>query len=84
MATKVIAVKELTADPETYLPNCCDSGQPFAIELPDHRRVIVKPLEEEEDHLIDDLIEHNAAFRALLEKSAASPRKPFQPRSSDE
>ena len=29
------------------------------------------------DDLIDDLIEHNPAFRALLAKSLASPREPY-------
>jgi hypothetical protein len=30
-----------------------------------------------EGSLVSDLIESNADFRALLQKSAASPRKPF-------
>jgi hypothetical protein len=32
---------------------------------------------EPDDELADDLIEHNPAFRALLEKSLASGREPF-------
>jgi len=32
---------------------------------------------DEPNHLIDDLIEHNAKFREMIEKSKASGRKPF-------
>jgi hypothetical protein len=31
----------------------------------------------EDDDLVDQLIEHNPAFRELLAKSIASPREPF-------
>jgi len=49
------------------------------VELPDHRFVAIQPLDthDEDDTLISDLIEKDAEFRALVEKSAASPRKPF-------
>jgi hypothetical protein len=58
---------------------CCDSGQAVAVELPDHRFVAIQSLDaaDEDDSLVIDLMETNAAFRALVEKSAASPRKPF-------
>jgi hypothetical protein len=49
------------------------------VELPDHRFVAIQPLDadDEDDSLVNELIDTNADFRALLEKSAASPRRPF-------
>jgi hypothetical protein len=37
-----------------------------------------------DDDLIDDLIERDAAFQALLRRSASSPRKEFKPASTSE
>ena len=37
----------------------------------------------EDDSLTDNLLQHNAAFQALLAESEASPRKPFVPGSED-
>jgi hypothetical protein len=50
------------------------------VELPDHRFVAIQPLEagDEDDALVNNLIDTNAAFRELLGKSGASPRKPFR------
>src|SRR6266699_3078414 len=61
MATKVIPVKDLKKDPETLLRKCCDSGEQLVVELPDHRKVTIKALEDEDD-LIDDLTQHDSAF----------------------
>jgi hypothetical protein len=48
------------------------------VELPDHRLVSIQGLEpDEDDDLIDRLVESNASFRALVEKSKASARRPF-------
>ncbi|MBL8799673.1 MAG: hypothetical protein JNM56_37670 [Planctomycetia bacterium] len=77
MATKIIPLHELQMDTEGYLRRCLDSGQALVVELPDHRLLSIQPVEED-DALTDELIEHNAAFQALLAKSAASPRKPFR------
>jgi hypothetical protein len=46
--------------------------------MPDSGLVAIHPVEDEDD-LVNELIERDPAFRALLAKSAASPRKPFQP-----
>jgi hypothetical protein len=60
------------------LNGCFESGRPVVVELPDHRFVTIQSLEpDHDDSLIDDLIETNPSFRALLEKSTASPRKDF-------
>jgi hypothetical protein len=79
MGIEVIPLIQLQTDTPGLLTKCCDSGQPVVVELPDHRMVAIEPLDanDENDSLVSDLIETNADFRALLEKSAASPRKPF-------
>ena len=82
MSTKVITLKELTANTEALLRDCYESGQPVVVELSDHRRVTVWPYDEDDD-LVDRLIETNADFRALLAKSKASGRMPFIPRTLD-
>ena len=79
MDIEVIPLTQLETDTPGLLTRCCDSGQPVVVELPDHRLVAIQPLDadDEDDTLISDLIETNADFRALVKKSAASPRKPF-------
>jgi hypothetical protein len=78
MDTKVIPLRELQSNTEGYLRECLDSGQSLVVELPDSRFVAIQPLESDDD-LVNELIEYNSAFQALLARSAASPRKPFQP-----
>ncbi len=79
MDIKVIPLTQLQTDTPGLLTRCCDSGQTVVVELPDHRLVAIQSLDpdDEDDPLISDLIETNADFRALVKKSAASPRKPF-------
>jgi hypothetical protein len=79
MDIEVIPLSQLQTDTPGLLTKCCDSGQPVVVELPDHRFVAIQSLDadDEDDSLVSDLIECNADFRDLLEKSAASPRKPF-------
>jgi hypothetical protein len=76
MDTKVIPLSDLQADPTGVLNRCFDSGQIFVVELPDRGLISIQPVESGDD-LVDDLIEHNPAFRTLLERSLASPREPF-------
>ena len=79
MDIEVIPLRQLQTDTPRLLARCCDSGQPVVVELPDHRLVAIQSLDpdDEDDSLISDLLETNADFRALVEKSAASRRKPF-------
>ena len=79
MDIEVIPLSQLQTDTAGLLTKCCDSGQSVVVELPDHRFVAIQPLEasDEDDSLVSDLIDTNAAFQALLRKSAASPRKSF-------
>jgi hypothetical protein len=82
MSIKVIPLSRLEADPQGMLSECLDSGQALVVELPDHRLVSIQGLEPDDDDLVDRLLESNPSFRALVEKSKASPRRPF-PRQPD-
>ncbi len=79
MSIKVIPLSKLEADPRGTLTECLDSGGAVVVELPDHRLVSIQGLEpgDGEDDLVNRLLESNPRFRALVEKSKASPRKPF-------
>ena len=78
MDTKMIPLSQLEADPQGTLARCCESGQAFVVELPDHRLVAIQSLEATgDDSLTSELIESNPAFRALIAKSKASPRRDF-------
>ena len=76
MDTRVIPLSDLQADLEGMLGRCYDSGQPLVVELPNRGLIAIQPVEPEDD-LVNELIEHNSAFRELLAKSLASPREPF-------
>lgn len=81
MAIKTIPLSHLEADLQTTLNECADSGETLVVELADHRLVAIQPLDaNEDDSLTDELLASNPEFRALVEKSKASPRKPFLPR----
>jgi hypothetical protein len=78
MAIKTIPLSQLEADPKGTMNECADSGQALVIELPDHRLISVQPLGgSEDDELVSELLQSNAAFQGLVAKSTASPRKPF-------
>ena len=78
MSIKRIPLSRLEADPRGTLSECLDSGEALVVELPDHRLVSIRALEpDEDDDLVDRLLESNPSFRALVEKSKASRRKPF-------
>ena len=78
MGTKMIPLGQLESDPSGTLNECCDSGAALVVELLDKRMVTIQPLEpDEDDSLVSGLLESNAAFRALVERSKSSPRKPF-------
>jgi hypothetical protein len=71
-------LSRLEADPGGTLSKCADSGQVLVVELPGDRFVAIQPLEPgDDDSLMSELLESNPAFRALVARSKASPRKPF-------
>jgi hypothetical protein len=48
------------------------------VELPDQRLIAIQSLDAtEDDDLVNELIASNPAFRAMVAKSKAGPRKPF-------
>jgi len=78
MAIKTIPLSRLKANLEETLDRCADSGRAVVVKMPDHRLIAIQAIDDvEDDTLIDDLIESNAAFQAILAKSKAGPRKPF-------
>ncbi len=79
MDTKVIPLDDLKTDTEGYLRQCCDTRQTLIVELPDHRLLSIQALDDDDD-LVNQLIENNPGFQALLAKSVASPVKPFRPK----
>jgi hypothetical protein len=78
-AIKTITLSHLEADLRNTLKDCADSGAAVVVQLPDQRLVAIQPLDptDEQDDLVSELLESNAAFRSLVARSAASPRKPF-------
>jgi len=80
MAIKTILLSQLEADPRGTLNKCADSGEALVVELPGDRRVAIRPLGPgEDDSLMDDLLESNTEFQAMVARSKAAPRKPFVP-----
>jgi hypothetical protein len=78
MGIKTIPLSRLEADPRGTLSECADSGSAFAVELPDRRWLVIQPLDPaEDDDLTSELLETNPAFRDMVARSKASPRKPF-------
>jgi hypothetical protein len=71
-------------DLQGTLSECADSGSIVVVELPDHRLVAIQSLEAtEDDNLVDQLLATNPAFREMVAKSKAGPRKHFPPPTSD-
>ena len=77
MAIKTIPLSRLETDLKKTLNECADSGETVVVEMPDHRLLTIQSLDLHEDSLIDELLESNPKFQALVAKSKASPRKPF-------
>jgi hypothetical protein len=80
MGIDMIPLSQLQTDPQGLLSECCDTGRPLVVELPDHRLVAIHSIEPDDadDFLVDELLENNASFRALVERSKASPRREFR------
>ncbi len=78
MDIKTIPLTHLEANPREMLSKCADTGQTLVIELPDKPMVVIQSLElTDDDDLVNQLLESNAEFRALVARSKASPRRPF-------
>jgi hypothetical protein len=78
MAIKTIPLSHLEMDLRKTLNECAESGETVVVEMPDQRLLAIQPLEPQgDDSLIDESIQTNPKFQALVAKSKASPRKPF-------
>jgi hypothetical protein len=81
MDIKTIPLSRLETNLQATLLECADSGQAVVVTLPDQRLVAIQPLETaEDDSLVDDLLQSDPEFQALVAKSRAGPRKPFPPK----
>lgn len=78
MAIKTIPLSHLEADPMGTLSECAAAGSLVVLELPGQRYVAIQSLEPgADDDFINELLDSNEQFRALVAKSKASPRKAF-------
>jgi hypothetical protein len=78
MAIKTIPLSRLETDLRKTLNECAESGETIIVEMPDQRLLAIQPLDsQEDDALMDELLQANPKFQALVAKSKASPRKPF-------
>ena len=78
MPIKTIPLSLLETDLKKTLNECAESGQTVVVEMPDQRLVAIQSLDpQEDDSLMDELLASNPKFQALVTKSKASPRKPF-------
>jgi hypothetical protein len=78
MAIKTIPLSRLKANLKATLDECADSGEAVVVKMPDRRLIAIQSLDSAaDDSLIDDLVASNPAFRAMVSKSKASPRKPL-------
>jgi hypothetical protein len=78
MAIKTIPLSRLETNLEKTLHECAESGQTVIVEMPDQRLLAIQPLDPaEDDTLMNELLESNPRFQALVAKSKAGPRKPF-------
>ena len=82
MPIKTIPLSRLEMDLKKTLDECAESGQMMVVEMPDQKLLAIQPLDpQEDDTLMDELLESNPEFQALVAKSKASPRKAFSGRS---
>lgn len=80
MPIKTIPLSSLEPNLRTTLNECAESGDTIVVELPDQKFVAFQSLEPtSDDSLIDELIASNPAFRDMVARSKASPRKAFVP-----
>jgi hypothetical protein len=80
MGIKTISLSRLEASLAATLNECVASGQPVVVELPDQQLIVIQALEAAtDDSLIDELLQSNSDFQAMVAKSKASPRKQFTP-----
>ena len=76
MTTRVLSLDELRQGLDGVLESCCEPGRTVVVELPNQRRVTIQNWDADDD-LVDRLLEGNAKFRDMAQKSFSGPRRPF-------
>jgi hypothetical protein len=78
MAIKTIPLSRLETDLKKTLTECAQTGETLVVEMPDERLLAIQALDpQEDDSLMDELLQSNPKFQALVAKSKASPRRRF-------
>ncbi|HEV2972233.1 MAG TPA: hypothetical protein VGY55_19825 [Pirellulales bacterium] len=78
MAIKTIPLSRLETDLTRTLNECVETGETVVVEMPDKNLLTIQPLDPgEDDGLIDELLQSNPRFQALVSRSKAGSRKPF-------
>ncbi len=73
MDIKIIRFSELETNLQAILVKCAGPGQAVVVKLPDERLIAIQALDTaEDDSLIDDLLQSNPEFQALVAKSKAA------------
>ena len=76
MTTRVLSLDELRQGLDGVLESCSEPGRTVVVELPNQRRVTIQNWDADDD-LVDRLLEGNAEFRDMAQKSFSGPRRPF-------
>jgi len=78
MAIKTIPLSRLETELRKTLHECAESGETVVVELPDQRLLAIQPLSpQKEDWSIDELLQSDPRFQALVAKSKDGRRNPF-------
>jgi hypothetical protein len=78
MPIKTIPLSHLETNLMRTLTECSESGETLVVELPEGKLLAIHSLDpQEDDDLIDELLATHPQFKALLQKSKASPRESF-------
>jgi hypothetical protein len=64
----MIPLSQLQTDPQSLLSECCDSGRPIVVELPDHRLVAIQSIEpgDSDDSLVSEWVASKAVLQLTL------------------
>jgi hypothetical protein len=80
MGIRTIPLSDLETDLTATLTDCARSGDTVVVQMPDDRLLAIHtldPTDAADDDLVNDLIEHNPAFRAMLARSNQGTPEPF-------
>lgn len=85
MSIKTIPLSRLQDNLQQTLNDCADSGDTVVVELPDRRLVTIQSLNApEDDALVDNLLQSNPAFQAMVARSKTGTRRAFIPAPKEE